>query len=190
MINFMDQYNILSDLQYGFRKARNTTHAIFRLTSDFLKSFHDKSFTVALFLDLSKAFDTVDRDILTRKLSIYGFRGVVNSFLSSYLSSRKQYVNVGKYKSNIQDISYGVPQGSVLGPLLFNIFINDLVKVGKAKKILFADDSVFYITEKSLDLCLQKIKELILELSEWLKNNKLVANTNKTKLMRITPRPT
>lgn len=189
IMKFIDRFDLLNRLQYGFRKARNTTQAIFRLTSDMLNTFHEKSYTVALFLDLSKAFDTISREILVHKLSIYGFRGVTNSFLSSYLSERKQYVNIGNFKSSTEFINHGVPQGSVLGPLLFNIYINDIVKVGDAKKILFADDAVFYITERTLEMCIVKIKQLINDLSEWLKNNKLVANVNKTKLMMVTPRP-
>ena len=189
MMEFVEQFNILSNLQYGFRKAKSTTQAIFKLTNDFLYSFHKKCYTIALFLDLSKAFDTINRDLLVHKLSLYGFRGVTNSFLSSYLSDRKQYVNIGAHKSDVESINYGVPQGSVLGPLLFNVFINDIVMVGEARKILFADDAVFYVTEETLDLCAEKMKRLIEELSEWLINNKLVANVNKTKLMLITPRP-
>ena len=189
IMKFIDRFNILTNFQYGFRKAKNTTQAIFRLTSDMMNTFHEKSYTVALFLDLSKAFDTINREILIHKLLIYGFRGVTNSFLSSYLTERKQYVNIGNFKSSTEFINHGVPQGSVLGPLLFNIYINDIVGVGDAKKILFADDAVFYVTEKSLVMCIEKIKRLIKELSEWLQNNKLVANVNKTKLMMVTPRP-
>ena len=109
--------------------------------------------------------------------------------MSSYLSERKQYVNIGNFKSSTEYINHGVPQGSVLGPLLFNIYINDIVNVGDAKKILFADDALFYVTDRSFEMCIEKTKRLIKELSEWLQNNKLVANVNKTKLMMVTPRP-
>ena len=189
ILKFIERFNLLSNFQYGFRKARNTTQAIFRLTNDMLNTFHNKHYTVALFLDLSKAFDTINREILVHKLAIYGFRGVTNEFLSSYLSERMQYVNIDNFKSSTELINHGVPQGSVLGPLLFNLYINDIVNVGDAKKILFADDAVFYVTERSLEMCIVKIKQLIKELTEWLKNNKLVANVKKTKLMMITPRP-
>ena len=132
MMEFVEQFNILFNLQYGFRKAKSTTQAIFELTNDFLYSFHKKCYTIALFLDLNKAFDTINRDILVHKLLLYGFRSVTNTFLSSYMSERKQYVNIGAHKSDVKSINYGVPQGSVLGPLLFNVIINDIFMVGEA----------------------------------------------------------
>ena len=189
MSKFIDRFNILSCLQFGFRKASSTTLAIFKVVSDILPAFNDKSYTVALFLDLKKAFDTVDRNILIHKLSIKGFRGVVNSFLSSYLSNHKQCVCIDNHSSDTGSINFGVPQGSVLGPLLFNIFIDDIVNIKVAKKVLFADDAVFYINEKSLELCIHKVNMLICEFSTWLRNNKLIPNVTKTKLMLFTPRP-
>ena len=189
MLKFIEKFKILSNLQFGFKKATSTTNAIFRFVSDVLPSFNGKSFTIALLLDLRKAFDLVDRDILLHKLSIIGFRGVTGSFLSSYLTNRKQYVNINEHISDTSSINLGVPQGSVLGPLLFNLFINDIVNVGDAKKILFADDAVFYITEDSLEQCVIKMRFLIAELSDWLKRNKLIPNVDKTKLMMFTPRP-
>ena len=189
MMKFIDRYGILSHLQYGFRKASNTTLAIFRVVSDWLKTFNKKIYTIALFLDLRKAFDTVDRDILLHKLSLYGFRGIPNSFLSSYLTNRKQYVDVDGHKSDTKPINQGVPQGSVLGPLLFNLFINDIVNIGSCEKVLFADDAVFYVTDESLPVCVDKLRLVISELTEWLQNNKLIPNLEKTKIMMLTPRP-
>ena len=170
-------------------KGKSTTQAVFRFVNDVLRTFHDKTYTVALFLDLTKAFDTVDKDILIHKLGIYGFRGSPCAFLSSYMTNRQQYVNISGLKSEMRPISTGVPQGSVLGPLLFNLFINDIVNISEAEKVLFADDAVFYVTARTLSLCVEKVKELIGKLSDWLGNNKLIPNTIKTKLMMFTPRP-
>ena len=188
--DFIEKYGILSEMQYGFRKGKSTTLAILDLTNDFLDTFNKKSFTIALFLDLRKAFDTVDKYILIHKLSILGFRGVSNDFLDSYLSNRKQFVDLNGHTSGLLNVVLGLPQGSNLGPLLFNVFINDITYIIEGKKILFADDGVFYVTANTFEECIGKIIKLITELSEYLKNNRLIPNTEKTKLMLITPRPT
>ena len=188
MMTFIEYHNIISNLQYGFIKGRSTTQAIFRFVSDVMKTFHSKTYTIALFLDLTKAFDTVNRDILMHKLSLYGFRGVTNMFLSSYMTNRQQYVYMSGLKSNVKPICTGVPQGSVLGPLLFNLFINDIVNICDCDKVLFADDAVFYVSASDLKLCIEKVKILNHKISEWLENNKLVPNVIKTKLMLFTPR--
>ena len=188
LLSFFENFNVLSSYQYGFRELSSTNLAIFNLTNDILKTFNSKQFTIALFLDLKKAFDTVNLDILLHKLSFYGVRGNVLSFIRSYLTNRRQYVNVNGSSSGVKDVSVGVPQGSVLGPLFFNIFINDICKISSAKKILFADDAVFYITDSSFQSCIYKLNQLINQLSEWLLNNKLIANVSKTKLMVFTPK--
>ena len=119
MIEFIDRFHILSDLQYGFRKARNTTQAIFQVVGDILRTFNEKSYTIALFVDLREAFDAVNREILMYKLSLYVFRGVANKFLSSYLTNRRQYVNINNHNSEIEPINVGVPQGSCsISPLI------------------------------------------------------------------------
>ena len=189
MRSFIERHKIISDLQFGFMTGKSTTQAIFKVVTDILKTFHDKTYTAALFLDLTKAFDTVNKDILMHKLGIYGFRGIANSFLSSYLSNRFQYVYVDGKKSEVKPINSGVPQGSVLGPLLFNIFINDITNIGTCEKVLFADDAVFYVTAPTLALCIEELENLIRELSRWLQNNKLIPNVTKTKLMMFTARP-
>ena len=189
MRSFIERHKIISDLQFGFMEGRSTTQAIFKVVTDILRTFHNKTYTVALFLDLTKAFDTVNKDILLHKLRLYGFRGNSNSFLSSYLSNRVQFIYVSGQKSNINPINTGVPQGSVIGPLLFNLFINDIVNIGDAEKVLFADDAVFYVTATTLASCIDKLKNLIAELSDWLRNIKLIPNILKTKLMMFTPRP-
>ena len=170
-----------------FRKGCSTTLAIFTLLNDFLDSFRHKTYTIAIFLDLSKAFDVIDRDILLKKLDLYSFRGIVGKFLASYLSNRNQYVTCDGHESDIKENIFGIPQGSILGPLFFNLFINDFSSIPIAKKIFFADDSVFYVSADFLDECFVEMRRVINFISNWLNNNRLVVNLNKTKLMMISP---
>jgi hypothetical protein len=189
LVNFFTLNNVLTDSQYGFRKKRNTTLAIFSLVQDLLKSFNKKKYTICLFLDLRKAFDTVDRVILLDKLSHYGIRGNANALVNSYLTNRDQFVTYRNSKSNILPCTVGVPQGSVLGPLLFNIYINDLASVCNAKSILFADDAVLYVERDEFDDAVSEARRMITALSLWLAGSKLTAHEDKTKLMLYTSRP-
>ena len=115
LFDFLVRYQILFKSQYGFRKGRNTTHA----TVDFLqtveRALHDQEYAIGIFCDLSKAFDTLDHDILLKKLDHYGIRGKWHAWIKSYLSNRKQYVDMNGTLSNTEAITVGVPQGSILG---------------------------------------------------------------------------
>ena len=186
MISFINSFSLISKFQHGFMKDSSTTLAIFRFVHDILKTMNSKHFAVALFLDLRKAFDTVNHNILKHKIQLFGFRGIVSKFISSYLDNRKQYCNVDHFVSRNLDISIGVPQGSVLGPLFFNIFFNDLVLINDCKKIMFADDAVIYVSDSNFESCINKVNNIIDSLSDWLNKNKLTPNISKTKLMLFT----
>ena len=186
---FLFENNIVTPHQFGFTAGRNTTLAIFYFINDVLKAFNSRQFTIALFLDLRKAFDTVNHEILIKKLDCYGIRGPFNKLVRSYLSSRKQYVILNGERSEILNVNTGVPQGSVLGPLLFNVFINDIADLDfNVKCKLYADDAVFYISCDNYDTACNSMQIFLNSLTDWLGSNKLLAHEGKTKLMCFTNR--
>ena len=154
MISFFDKENILSENQFGFRKKHYTVHALNTAVSSVTQSMNDHCCSIGLFIDFSKAFDTIKHDILLRKLEHYGIRGLALDLLTDYLSSRFQYVTLDGVCSDLLPISIGVPQGSVLGPLLFIVYINDIANCvsdsNKSLFILFADDTYIFIRAKTI----------------------------------------
>jgi hypothetical protein len=186
--DFFSKNNVLIKSQFGFRKKSSTSLAIFYLVQDLLKSFHEKSYTICLFLDLRKAFDTVDKTVLLEKLAHYGIRGSVNRLLESYLTDRDQYAVLNQSRSQTLPVNIGVPQGSVLGPLLFNIYINDIASISHVETILFADDAVFYIERQKFDDAVESMRNFLISLSQWLAGSRLTAHENKTKLMLFSAR--
>ena len=190
MNSFITRYNLLTPSQFGFRKGCNTTHAIVKLLSHIIKAYHQKHYSACFFLDLRKAFDTIDHKILLKKLEHYGFRGKCYKFLRSYYQNRKQYVHLNGFNSLTMTVRYGVPQGSILGPLCFSLFINDMPLAVEEETILFADDAAFVITAPTLEGLLTKIRNLFTDLAAYLSINRLVPNASKSKLMMFSSRPT
>ena len=142
LYSFLSPSNFFYDLQFGFRKNHSTSHAATVMVENITKSFEDKEYTLGVFLDLSKAFDAIDRSILLAKLNHFGVRGVANEWLRSYLNGRFMQTEVNGKISNSKPIDVGVPQGSILGSLLFLIYINNFPKcLTSGKAIMFADDT-------------------------------------------------
>ena len=135
MYKFFSDNNLIYSLQFGFRQKYSTVHALISLTENIRKNLDEGNIGCGIFVDLHKAFDTVEHDILLSKLEYYDICGLANEWFKSYLSIRKQYVSVNGYYSNLADVKFGVPQGSVLGPLLFLIYINDLNQALKFCKV-------------------------------------------------------
>ena len=143
-----------------------------------------KQQAIGVFIDFKKAFDTINHDILICKMEKYGVRGVVLDWIKSYLNGRKQFVKLGDYCSSCLDIACGVPQGSVLGPKLFILYINDICKVSKLLKlVLFADDTNIFCSGDDLAELLKDLTEEIIKLKNWFDYNKLSLNLAKTKIM-------
>ena len=181
---FLDKFALLYKFQFGFRKNHSTVHPIIHFLHDIGESNDNtsKDITVAVFLDLSKAFDTINHDKLLHTLNFYGVRGVTNAWFSSYLSDRKQYIEFNGFKSDLCDLSCGVPQGSILGPLLFLIYINDVMNSTSLKLLSFADDTTIYASSNNINDTLTIINNIneMTKLYEWLCVNKLSINISKT----------
>ena len=174
----------MSIAQYGFQPNRSTEHAILELQDRIMKIMTNKKCCVGVFMDLSKAFDTLDHKILLDKLEHYGIRGIAHDWFRNYLTNRKQYVNINGTSSGQLPITCGVPQGSILGPLLFLIYVNDLANVSKnAITILFADDTNTIYEGTSYDELMITVQDDLKDISNWFKTNKLALNETKTKFM-------
>ena len=184
LMNFLNSNNLLYLRQYGFRKNMSTSMAIMELVENITNAMDNGKFTIGVFIDLKQAFDTVDHSILVTKLDHYGIRGVAKKWLSSYLENRKQYVCFNGTDSGFLPVSCGVPQGSILGPSLCLLYINDLCNVStRLTSILFADDTSCFIEGTDLsDMCIQLSTEMN-KLSTWFKTNRLSLNVSKTNCM-------
>ena len=187
LVAFTEKFNILNPSQYGFRKKHSTSTAILELLEHITESIDDSKYCMGIFVDLKKAFDTINHNILLQKLDMMGVRGVANDWIKSYLNNRKQYVHLNDTKSSEETISCGVPQGSILGPILFILYINDLCRVSKQiKMILFADDTNLILSHNNLKSLTGEINCELKKISSWFKSNKLSLNTQKTNYMLIT----
>ena len=184
MTKFLNRNNIIYNRQFGFREKHSTVHGLATLTEDIKKSIDEGKLTCGVFIDLQKAFDTVDHEILLKKLETYGFRGLANNWFSSYLSKRKQYVHISGKDSDYREIKHGVPQGSVLGPILFLLYINDLSNAIIYCRIYnFADDTAILYTEEDPRRLKKRVNIDLKLLLHWLKANKIHLNVAKTEVL-------
>ena len=184
LYDYLDKNNFVYIRQFGFRAKHSTNHALISLTESIKSHIDAGSYVAGVFIDLQKAFDTVNHDILCEKLTYYGIRGNCQNLIKSFLSNRQQYVSINGFDSCKLDIKCGVPQGSTLGPLLFLLYINDL-RLALTKSITshFADDTCIMYANKKMK-SLETVLNLDLKItSDWLKANKLSLNVDKSKLV-------
>jgi exonuclease III len=187
---YFESKNLLNRCQFGFRKGRSTKMAVFELVNEVLTALDHSESALGVFCDLSKAFDCVRHNLLLRKLELYGLRDTSRKFFETYLEDRYQQVKLRDSSGNVffsgwRRVSCGVPQGSLLGPLLFLVFVNDLPCSVKSKLVLFADDTTAIIRAKSVSEMEKKGEAAIDTLDHWFKANGLKLNHSKTNMLRF-----
>ena len=188
LMNFLEEYKLLYDTQSGFRPNHSCETALIHMVEQWLKALDNGELVGVLLVDFRKAFDLVDHNILLKKLELYKLNQVTLNWFRLYLSDRKQVVSFKNNTSEQKTVKCGVPQGSILGPLLFLMFINDLPLHIKVKTDLYADDATVYEISKSKQEIERKLQLAIKDLARWCKQNGMIINTEKTKVMLITTR--
>ncbi|KAI5642242.1 reverse transcriptase (RNA-dependent DNA polymerase) domain-containing protein [Phthorimaea operculella] len=199
LIGFLEKTNFFDDSQYGFRKKRSTILAVYNYTQQALDCINQKQSVVGILLDLSKAYDKVSYSLLLAKLYRAGIRGKAHEWFQSYLKNRTQYVQIEHYnettntiekiRSTSRELQGSIPQGSVLGCILFLIYINELPKNLNIKCTMFADDIslLFHFNANEKNNCISKINSTLKTVQEWLNNNHLQINSKKTKVIQFHP---
>ena len=173
MEKFINKHNILHDCQFGFRAGRSPSMALLNLIDNITTSLDDHKHAVGVFMDIKKAFDSIDHNILLKNKPLWT-RGIVSKWICSYLENRSQYVQFNGMKSGLQNVTSGVPQGSILGPKLFLLYINDICNVSNILDfILYADDTNVFYKHENIDMMCKIVSVELDKLSTWLALNKL-----------------
>jgi hypothetical protein len=181
LLSHINHINLLYPLQHGFQTGHSTSMSLLDMQDKISKAIDNNEFSIGIFLDLAKAFDTVNHTILLEKLQHYGIRGIALKWFKSYLTDRSQQVLCNGSLSSLKLILHGVPQGSILGPLLFLIYINDLPNSSSLLRyILFADDTNAFLSNSSYDQLINLANKELALASDWFKANKLSLNISKT----------
>lgn len=189
MTSFCGKHNLITASQFGFRKGLSTECALLTQKEIILQAIENKLLTLGVFVDYSKAFDRLNHTTLLKKLEHYGFRGIFLDLLSSYLKFRCQKVIINGQMSDVMSMQCGVPQGSILGPLLFNMYINDLVGIDHSTKyVIYADDTTLLFCSNDATSLIVHANDVLNKLNKWSTFNSLTINTNKTKAVLFKPK--
>ena len=183
LIEFLDNNDILSRWQFGFRSGHSTTHPMVHFLNKISDSLNKKEHTISIFCDLKKAFDTCNHAILISKIEKYGIKNIELNWFRSYLGTRKQFVSIKDKSSPLLDISLGVPQGSILGPLLFLLYINDLPLSSEFLTLLFADDTTLLLSHDDIHTLIAMANTEFQKICEFFRTNRLVLHPDKTKFI-------
>lgn len=190
LMKFLEKHNLLSKDQFGFRAGKSTTDAVVSLIDMVVEGLESGEFNVGIFLDLSKAFDCVDHQILLQRLQSYGIRGEPHQWLTSYLTDRTQTVQIGQHNSSILKLRYGVPQGSILSPLLFLIYVNDTgSSLLHGRLVQYADDTTLYFKSNSKESLELRTFENLNACIQHFHQINLMTNASKSKYINFHLRP-
>ena len=171
--NFLMKHSILCENQYGFQRGKSTEFAISEIMEEISAAIDSKMSTFGVFIDLKKAFDTINHSILIDKLEHYGVIGTADKCVVTYLSGRQQYVQIDNVHSGYEKVLHSIPQGSILGPRLFITYINDMCNVSSFfKHILFADDTTIFRSGNDIKLLNKEVNHELIALSQWFSINK------------------
>ena len=183
---FMEDHGLFSHCQHGFRQLHSTVTSLLNVTESWFSNIDRKRVSMSIFLDLKKAFDTVDHDLLLAKLAVYGIVGGPHQWFSSYQTRREQNCHIGGQRLSRKVVKQGIPQGSCLGPLLFILYVNDFAQcLVKSSANMYADDTSGTFSVEDTDTLCDDLRTELTNISEWMRQNKLSLYTNKFEFLIV-----